>query len=692
MNVIYCGQFTDSSGYGVAARGYLKALDEYTKKESKKINLKIHCIKFEGHDKTTKEEQALIKKYSFKNDYEIDQFVSKEYVLVWHLPAPSLVVHKNRHQNEWPTTEKLVRKASRVVNLAAWEYSEVPNEWTKVYNDYNFNSIIVPSKWNKETFSKCYGERDCHLLPHIVERPVKESEPPINFNPEYIEDKFTVFTMSQWSDRKGFDLLIKSFCSEFKNQQDVALVIKTYGNFVGTIYKEDEKRQNNSILEEIKRTKNSVHFGYGETSSVPIYFIPGILPFENISWFHENSSLFALTTRGEGFGLTVAEALMHKVPVLVPKEGGHTDYIKDEAAFFVDGHWQPEIKTHSSINCETSHYEPHIFSIRKKLREAYEMWKSDRKALKNKGVAGYEHIIKGGYSSFDVGRSFYQILNVEDGQIEGKVKNKKSQQSSKIKKRIGELKWELGKVNTLEEKLDILKDSFKDETCYLLSCGPSLSDYEKQELNEKLKDKLVLAVKQAYHYVPECVDFHFWNCSNLPMWKSGNPYSDQLHYRYDAREPIVVASSNYDKGQRWSPQQHHDIFFKIPIRTEIDNDFLCLTKNFEDYSLDITTERPCGPGIILETVLHTAVHLGVSKIVAIGYDLSKENPKKQSDHKHFYGETQGLWNRGDILPWEVKAHVDCTEEMYEWLLQQGVQLELASDKSALWSGIPRVKL
>ncbi len=691
MNIIYCGQFTDSSGYGVAARGYLKAIDEYVKKESKKINLKIHNIKFEGHDKTTKEEKALQKRYSFKSDNQLEQFIKKDFVLVWHLPAPSLVVHKNRHQDDWPMTEKLVRKAARVINLAAWEYSEVPNEWAKVYNDYNFDSIIVPSKWNKEVFSKCFGERDCHLLPHIVERPAVKPEPPVNFSPDHIKDKFTVFTMSQWSDRKGFDLLIKAFCSEFKKKQDVALIIKSYGHFVGTIHKEDEKRQNNGILEEIKRSKNSVCFEYDERPSVPIYFIPGIIPFENISWFHENSSLFALTTRGEGFGLTIAEALMHKVPVLVPKEGGHIDYIKDTAAFFVDGHWQPELKTGHSSNCDSSHYEPHIFSIRKQLREAYELWANDPSKLKKMGAQGCDHIVNRNYSSFDIGRTFHNILQKESDQISNETSEKKDSPLG-IKKKIGDLKWQLGTANSLEEKLDILKDSFKGETCYLLSCGPSLSDYEKEELKEKLKGKLVLAVKQAYHYVPECVDFHFWNCSNLPMWKSGLPYSDQLHYKYNAREPIVVASSNYDKGQRWSPSQHYDIFFKIPIRTEIDNDFLCLSKNFEDYSLDTTTERPCGPGIILETVLHTAVHLGVSKIVAIGYDLSKNNPKKQSDHKHFYGETDGLWNRGDILPWEVKAHVECTEDMYKWLLQQGVQLELASTKSALWPGIPRVKI
>ena len=201
---------------------------------------------------------------------------------------------------------------------------------------------------------------------------------------------------------------------------------------------------------------------------------------------------------------------------------------------------------------------------------------------------------------------------------------------------------------------------------------------------------MVLSVKQAYNRYSDITDFHFYNCCNLPNLNS--PLISE-HYAYPNRNgPISVGSSNYPEGQRWSRFQKTDLFFKIPIRTEIDGDFLVKTCDFEKYMLSNTTERPCGPGIILETVLHTAVHLGVPKIVAIGYDLSKENPKKQSDHKHFYGETDRLFNRADVLPWEVKAHVDITDKMYEWLLSKGIELELASDKSALYEGIPRIEL
>ena len=72
--------------------------------------------------------------------------------------------------------------------------------------------------------------------------------------------------------------------------------------------------------------------------------------------------------------------------------------------------------------------------------------------------------------------------------------------------------------------------------------------------------------------------------------------------------------------------------------------------------------------------------------------MSNNNPNKQDDYEHFYGNTDKLFNRGDILPWEVKVTCEASKDLYEWLSDKGVELELISNKSSLYEGIPRVKL
>ena len=108
-----------------------------------------------------------------------------------------------------------------------------------------------------------------------------------------------------------------------------------------------------------------------------------------------------------------------------------------------------------------------------------------------------------------------------------------------------------------------MKDCYKDETLYILSCGPSLSEYDKTSLSSFLSDKPTFAIKQAYDSFSDVTDFHFFNCSNLP-----NPVAQPVlrHYKYDEdKRPIIISSSNYELGRRWHKAQKQDIFFKIPI-------------------------------------------------------------------------------------------------------------------------------
>ena len=42
----------------------------------------------------------------------------------------------------------------------------------------------------------------------------------------------------------------------------------------------------------------------------------------------------------------------------------------------------------------------------------------------------------------------------------------------------------------ISDRLELLKDTYKGETCYIVSAGPSLKDIETDELRDKLKDNL----------------------------------------------------------------------------------------------------------------------------------------------------------------------------------------------------------
>ena len=43
----------------------------------------------------------------------------------------------------------------------------------------------------------------------------------------------------------------------------------------------------------------------------------------------------------------------------------------------------------------------------------------------------------------------------------------------------------------IQERLDVLKDSYKGEKCYIVGAGPSLKNYDVDYVKDKLKDNLV---------------------------------------------------------------------------------------------------------------------------------------------------------------------------------------------------------
>lgn len=223
--------------------------------------------------------------------------------------------------------------------------------------------------------------------------------------------------------------------------------------------------------------------------------------------------------------------------------------------------------------------------------------------------------------------------------------------------------------------LSTLENSKKGQDCYILACGPSLNKYKKKlatskEFGYKLDESLVFAVKQAYDTdFKKYTDFHFWNCSNLPTDYMNIPY------RYVDHQPeVVVASSNFDMGQRWNPNQRCDLFFKIPLVEQIGGkeNTLVVKKNYDDYLFSKTcTERCTGPGIMLETVFYMAIHVGVKSITTIGWDLNGHG-------KHFYKEEDKelMYNKGCEIPWDMELNAKAVPSIKKWITDKGIELNV----------------
>jgi hypothetical protein len=246
-------------------------------------------------------------------------------------------------------------------------------------------------------------------------------------------------------------------------------------------------------------------------------------------------------------------------------------------------------------------------------------------------------------------------------------------------------------TDKLNKFISGLKDSHEGETCLLLTCGPSINDYTEEELIEfvEVTDATVVAVKQSYFKIPDLVNYHFFNCCNLPPPENGRHYD---YTKYSEIPPLTIASSTYTYGSSWNAEeQHADLFFKIPALEE-KPELIAETEEFEKYTLEKTADRPCGPGIMYETVIFWLEHLGFKNIVALGWDLSKasSHEKNEEVYQHFY--KSDVYNRGVLLGWDVKVTREASKALYYWLKSKGTQLSIGSTQSHLYDGIPRIDL
>ena len=142
MKVVYLSQFRDSSGYASAARGYLKAFDNYLTAHPGEFELKVHTLVVEHSSCLNTEERKLLEKYEFSSDSEIEQFVKGKYLLIWHQPPPMLPNFINMYgetDQYWAAARKLIENATKNINLTVWEADKAPEFWNKVYDMYDYS-------------------------------------------------------------------------------------------------------------------------------------------------------------------------------------------------------------------------------------------------------------------------------------------------------------------------------------------------------------------------------------------------------------------------------------------------------------------------------------------------------------------------------------------------------------------------
>lgn len=375
-NIVFIGQVTDISGYGNAARSYLRTLLNLHKFGS--INLKIINFSYENVEVSLNSEisNLLVNERDYisllAQDYELIFFLTNNTMLVGN--ETKSVIITNSDKKTYINPYLLCKNAKKIYPCVVWETDKVPTLNLQAYKLFNdkIECLLCACKWNQQVFS-----RQTKLKTIVIPYAKEESN---LLDPEFTEkikqikkDRFTFVSLSQWSYRKGFDKLIKAFLLEFRDEP-VNLILKTYIN--RSFYDSDETRV---VSQKIENEKNKLSFdGKPYNGKCSLIVINSLLDKKQINSLYEVSDCMVTCTRGEGFGLPIAEFISFKKPVIVPDKGGHLDFCSEDN-FFIDSSFEPfENCPNHFYSSDMNLVEVSLSSTMKKMREAFQLYKDNK--------------------------------------------------------------------------------------------------------------------------------------------------------------------------------------------------------------------------------------------------------------------------------------------------------------------------
>ena len=201
-----------------------------------------------------------------------------------------------------------------------WEESRLPPEWVTAFNA-SLDGVLAPSRHVVDVLRQSGVRVPIHLLPAGggESASVAPAPPPA----ELTARSFRFLNIGSGFPRKGIDVLLEAYFTEFTGDDDVCLILKTFPNVHNTVASQ--------LADWRARSANPpacVHIDRDLTAA-------------EIESLYRVSHCLVYPSRAEGFGLPIAEAMARRIPVIVTAYGGQMDFCSDDTAWLVDFHMAP---------------------------------------------------------------------------------------------------------------------------------------------------------------------------------------------------------------------------------------------------------------------------------------------------------------------------------------------------------------
>lgn len=267
----------------------------------------------------------------------------KKFYTPFNWQTDNYIVIVNQPPERWNNSAHFKNR----VGYLAFE-GKLNKRWVKLINESNIMELWTPSLYCKKTFIESGVNKPIVIVPHGVNNEI--------FKPQSVE-QFEEFTFlgigTAHNNRKGLDLLAKAFSEEFKPEEKVKLLFK-----INKIYNPNESF-NHYI-------KNYVNWN-GNTN---IEYCDENLTDEEMSELLNKAHVYVSTSRCEGFGINILNAMACGTPVVTTQGSGMNDFIDEGFVLKVDMDKEKWVKFEPPYE-NAKWLEPNLESLKKQLRTIY---------------------------------------------------------------------------------------------------------------------------------------------------------------------------------------------------------------------------------------------------------------------------------------------------------------------------------
>ena len=199
------------------------------------------------------------------------------------------------------------------IGFTMLETDRIPEEWVRQAN--RMDEVWVPCQFNVESFRASGVTRPIHLMPLGVD--------PNYFHPTIQGWKepevYSFLSIFEWGERKAPETLLRAFTDEFSADEDVVLFCK--------VINQDRSLDIEQEIRQIDLPRGGGHI---------VLALNQVLSDSQLSALYRSVDCYVSPTRGEGFGMTVLEAMACGLPVIATNWSGYTEFFNAGNGYPVD--------------------------------------------------------------------------------------------------------------------------------------------------------------------------------------------------------------------------------------------------------------------------------------------------------------------------------------------------------------------